>query len=119
MVCELCLVAQSCPALYNPMDCSLPGPSVLGASPGKNTGLGCHALLQGIFPTQGSNPHPFTSPALAGGFFFFFFLPLAPPWNPQKDPRAGVGEGALGRGVPQGRLCQVKEQQEQDLVRSE
>ena len=27
-------------------------------SPGKNTGVGCHALLQGIFPTQGSNPHP-------------------------------------------------------------
>ena len=26
-------------------------------SPGKNTGLGCHALLQGIFPTQGSNLH--------------------------------------------------------------
>ena len=26
------------------------------ASPGKNTGVGCHALLQGIFPTQGSNP---------------------------------------------------------------
>ena len=26
-------------------------------SPGKNTGGGCHALLQGIFPTQGSNPH--------------------------------------------------------------
>ena len=25
--------------------------------PGKNTGVGCHALLQGIFPTQGSNPH--------------------------------------------------------------
>ena len=25
-------------------------------SPGKNTGLGCHSLLQGIFPTQGSNP---------------------------------------------------------------
>ena len=25
-------------------------------SPGKNTGEGCHALLQGIFPTQGSNP---------------------------------------------------------------
>ena len=24
-------------------------------SPGKNTGVGCHALLQGIFPTQGSN----------------------------------------------------------------
>ena len=26
-------------------------------SPGKNTGVGCHALLQGIFPTQGLNPH--------------------------------------------------------------
>ena len=30
---------------------------VHGDSPGKNTGVGCHALLQGIFPTQGSNPH--------------------------------------------------------------
>ena len=27
-------------------------------SPGKNTGVGCHALLQGIFPTQGLNPGP-------------------------------------------------------------
>ena len=27
-------------------------------SPGKNTGVGCHALLQVIFPTRGSNPHP-------------------------------------------------------------
>ena len=26
-------------------------------SPDKNTGMGCHALLQGIFPTQGSNLH--------------------------------------------------------------
>ena len=25
-------------------------------SPGKNTGVGCHALLQGVLPTQGSNP---------------------------------------------------------------
>ena len=32
------------------------GPSVHGDSPGKNTGVSCHALLQGIFPTQGSNP---------------------------------------------------------------
>ena len=38
------------------MDCSLPGSSVLGDSPGKNNGVGCYALLQGIFPTQGSNP---------------------------------------------------------------
>ena len=52
----LYLVAQSCPTLCNRMDCCLPGSSVHGDSPGKNTGLGCHALLQGIFPTQGSNP---------------------------------------------------------------
>ena len=35
---------------------SPPGSSVHGDSPGKNTGVGSHALLQGIFPTQGSNP---------------------------------------------------------------
>ena len=46
----------SCVWLWNAMDCSPPGSSVHGASPGKNTGVGCHALLQGIFPTQGSNP---------------------------------------------------------------
>ena len=39
------------------MDCSPPGSSVHWVSPGKNTGVGCHALLQGIFPTQGSSPH--------------------------------------------------------------
>ena len=38
------------------MDCSPPGSSVHGDSPGKNTEVGCHALLQGIFPIQGSNP---------------------------------------------------------------
>ena len=52
----LCLVIQLCPTRGNPMDCSSPGSSVHGDSPGKNTGVGCHALLQGIFPTQGSNP---------------------------------------------------------------
>ena len=52
----LCLVTQSCPTLCDPMDYSLPGSSVLGDSPGKNTGVGCHDLLQGIFPTQGLNP---------------------------------------------------------------
>ena len=38
-------------------------------SPGKNTGVGCRALLQGIFPTQGSNLCLLTSPVLAGRFF--------------------------------------------------
>ena len=52
----LCLDAQSCPTLCDPMDCSPPGSSVHGESPGKNTGVGCHTLLQGILPAQGSNP---------------------------------------------------------------
>ena len=52
----LCLVTKSCPTLCDPMDCSLPGSSVHGDSSGKNTGVGCHAFLQGIFPSQGSNP---------------------------------------------------------------
>ena len=52
----VCLVARSCQTLFNPMDCSPPGSSVHGDPPGKNTGVGCHALLQGIFPTQGLNP---------------------------------------------------------------
>ena len=38
-------------------------------SPGKNTRVGCHALLQGTFLTQGSNPMSLMSPALAGRFF--------------------------------------------------
>ena len=51
----VCLVAQSCPTLCDPMDCSPPGSSVHGDSPGRKTGVGCCALLQGIFPTQESN----------------------------------------------------------------
>ena len=47
----------SCVRLCDPMDCSLPGSSVHGDSPGKNTGVGCHALVQGIFPTQRWNLH--------------------------------------------------------------
>ena len=56
----LCLVAQSCLTVCDPMDCSLPGSSVQGDSPGKNTWVGCHAFLQEIIPTQVSNwglPH--------------------------------------------------------------
>ena len=52
----LCLVTQLCITLWDPMDYSPPGYSNHGDSPGKNTGAGCHALLQGIFPTQGLNP---------------------------------------------------------------
>ena len=52
----LCVGTQSCPTPCDPMDCSPSGSSVHGGSPGKNTGMGCHSLLQGIFPTRGSNP---------------------------------------------------------------
>ena len=51
----MCLVAQLCPTLCDPMNCSPPGLSAHGDSPGKYVGVGCHALLQGIFPTQGSH----------------------------------------------------------------
>ena len=65
LVCVLCWVALSCLTLCDPMDWSPPGSSVRGDSPGNNTGVGCHALLQVIFPprdqTQVSH--------IAGGFF--------------------------------------------------
>ena len=47
----LCSVTQSCMTLSNPTRLLCPWDSH-----GKNTGVGCHALLQGIFLTQGSNP---------------------------------------------------------------
>ena len=46
---------QSCLTLCDPVDCSLPGSSVHGDSPRKNTGVGCRFLFQGIFLTKGSN----------------------------------------------------------------
>ena len=49
------LVTQSCLTFCNPMDWSLLGSSVHLDSPGKNTEVGCHALLQGIFLTQELN----------------------------------------------------------------
>ena len=53
------VVSEFCDPRY------LPGSSVHGDSPGKNTGVGCHALLQGIFPTQGLN----AVSCMAGRFF--------------------------------------------------
>ena len=50
--CEICMkvsVTQSCLTLCDPMVCQW-------ISPAKNTGVGRHSLLQGIFLTQGSNP---------------------------------------------------------------
>ena len=74
-----CSVAQSCPTLR------LPGlqPSrhlCPWDSPGKNTAVGCHALLQGIFLTQGSNPHLLGLLHWQAGS-----LPPAPPGKPKDD----------------------------------
>ena len=75
----MCLVAQSCLTLCDPMDCSPPGSSVHGDSPGKNIGVGCHALLQGIFLTQGSN--------LGLLHWQVGSLPLMPFGSPRELPR--------------------------------
>ena len=80
----LCLTAQSCSALCDPMDCSPPGTSVHGDSPGKNTGVGCHALFQGIFPTQGLNPLQKDS---------------SPSEKPGKLKNTGVGSPSLLQGI--------------------
>ena len=72
-----CSVAQSCLTLCNPTDRSPLGSAVHRDAPGKHTGVGCHALLQGIFPTQGLNPGLGQSPALQADS-----LPSEPPGKP-------------------------------------
>ena len=56
-MCVCVHTCTSCLTLCNPMDRNPPGFSVYGLFPGKNTGVDCHFLLQGIFLTQGLNPH--------------------------------------------------------------
>ena len=70
---------QSCPILCTPMDCSPPGYSVWEDSPGKNTGVGCHALIQGLFPSQGSDLSLLYLLHWQPGS-----LPLMPPGNPLR-----------------------------------
>ena len=74
-VCVCAKSLQSCWALCDPMDCTrLLCP---WDSPGRNTGVGCHFLLQGIFPTQELNPHLVCLLHWQAGS-----SPLAPPRNP-------------------------------------
>ena len=76
------------------MDCSLPGSCVHGDSPGKNTGVGCHArampipCLRGIFPTQESN----------SGLQHcrWILLPTEPPGKPKNT---AVGSLSLLQGI--------------------
>ena len=53
----MCVLSHSVMSdFFDPINCSPPCSSVHGDSPGKNTGVGFHAHLQSIFPTQGLNP---------------------------------------------------------------
>ena len=61
-----CSVVSDC---CDSMDWTGLGSSVHGDFPGKNTRVGCHFLIQGIFPTQGSNPHLLQVSCIADGFF--------------------------------------------------
>ena len=74
------LVVQLCPTLCDPVLCSLPGSSPRD-SPGKGTGMGCHALLQGIFLTQGLNPSLLCFLHWQAGS-----LPLGSPEKPYSPP---------------------------------
>ena len=69
-----CSITQLSPTLFDHIACSLPGSSVHGIFPSKNTGVGCYFFLQGIFPTQGSNPHLLPWQADS--------LPLSHLWSP-------------------------------------
>ena len=75
--CSVVLLVTLC----DPIDCSLPA-LCLWKFPGKNTGVGCHFLLQGIFPTQGLNLSP-VSPTSTGRFFT-----TEPPGKPPDIYRA-------------------------------
>ena len=80
------------------MDCSPPDSSVQEDSPGKNTGVSCHALFQGIFPTQGRTQVS----CMAGGFFTNWATREAqeywsswPTRSPGDLPGPGLGLGSL------------------------
>ena len=55
--CMRAKLLQSCLTLCDPKDCSPPGSSVHGILQARITGVGCHVLLQEIFPTHGWNLH--------------------------------------------------------------
>ena len=52
-----CVHARSCPTLFWPTPWTVAHQALCSWDfPGKNTGVGCHSLLQGVFSTQGLNP---------------------------------------------------------------
>ena len=84
----LCLITQLRPILCDPMDCSPAGSSVHGDFPSKNTGVGCHALLQRNLPKPGIKPK---SPTLQADSL--------PSELPGKPKNTGVGSLSLLQGI--------------------
>ena len=85
--CCCCLVTQSCPILCDPKYCSPQGSSVHGNSPGKSTGVGCHAP-PGDLPNSGIEPRSPMSQVDS--------LPSEPP---EKPKNTGVGRLSLLQGI--------------------
>ena len=88
-------VTKLCPTLWDPMDCSPPGFSAHGDSPGKNIGVGGHALLQGILPTQGA----YSDLPRWGGFFTIWATRedgLLEPGNPETVQLEGTISSNIG-----------------------
>ena len=75
---------QSCLTFCDPVNCSLPGLSVHGNSPGKNTGVGCHASSRGSSQPRDESCVSCNS-FIAGGFFT-----TEPPGKPNS-----IGRGLL------------------------
>ena len=94
MHCGCANLLQSCPTLCDPVDCSPPGSSVHGILQSKNTGVGCHALLQEIFQTQGKNPcllHLLYWQA--GSWFTVMAYSQFPSSSPSPESPASPGSG--------------------------
>ena len=94
----MCVCAESlqlCLTFHDTRDCSPPGS---WDSPGKSTGMGCHALFQGTFPSQSSNLCLLCLLHWQAGS-----LPLGPPGKPPVGPVVAVNrdhegqEGGLGQ----------------------
>ena len=84
------------------MDWSLLGSSVHGDSPGKNSGVCCHALLQEIFLTEGSGPglphcRQMVYYLSYKGIFIYKASKVA---LVVKDPRASATEGRDAHSIP-------------------
>ena len=83
LFCFVCLlVAQLCSTLCDPTNCMWPARLLCPwNSPGKNTGVDHHSLLQGIFLTQGSNPDLLHRRQIFSYFKKQNFVRWLPSWN--------------------------------------